>query len=347
MSALTHVQKKQRLDVAFSDTGKQLYKPIKRTSDLASPIMQLSGHQKEVLTCLFSPDGRHLASGSGDKTILLWNNTDNVENYGILKGHQGAVLQVQWARDSTLLYSCSTDTTVGVFDLESGEMIKKCKGHKAIINSISVSKRGPELISSVGDDGAMKVWDIRLKNRRFHLNLAVFQFEEKYPLTACAFSFDGSMVFAGGIENEIKAWDLRKGNVGYLLSSHNDTITGLCLSPNGDLLLSNAMDNTVKIWDIKPFALKSTRLLSTFEGAPHGFEKNLIRPCWSPDADYIACGSGDRSVVVWERRSGKMVYKLPGHKGCVNQVDWYGNVLASCSNDKTLFLGELNLEEVQ
>lgn len=178
MSALTHVQKKQRLDVAVSDTGKQLYKPIKRTSDLAAPIMQLSGHQKEVLTCQFSPDGRNLASGSGDKTILLWNASDNVENYGILKGHQGAVLQVQWARDSTLLYSCSTDMTVGVFDLETGGMIKKCKGHKAIVNSISVSKRGPELISSVGDDGAIKIWDIRQKNRKRNLTQHYFSLKK-------------------------------------------------------------------------------------------------------------------------------------------------------------------------
>lgn len=72
------------------------------------------------------------------------------------------------------------------------------------------------------------------------------------------------------------------------------------------------MDNTVKIWDIKPFSIDGKRELSTFDGAPHGFEKNLIRPCWSPDGDFIACGSGDRSVVVWSIAKHRIVYKLPG-----------------------------------
>ena len=101
------------------------------------------------------------------------------------------------------------------------------------------------------------------------------------------------------------------------------------------------------MWDIRPFSINETRLETILEGAPHGYEKNLIKPCWSPDQDFIACGSGDRTVVVWERESKRVVYKLPGHKGCVNQVDWAGAVLASGSNDSTVFLGELNIDDVK
>ena len=117
------------------------------------------------------------------------------------------------------------------------------------------------------------------------------------------------------------------------------------------------MDNTGKrecwrlikvcIWDIRPFSIGNSRLEKVFEGAPHGFEKNLLRPCWSPDGYFIACGSGDRSVVIWDISSGKMVYKLPGHKCCVNDVDWSGAMIASASNDHTLFVGELDLAELE
>ncbi len=131
------------------------------------------------------------------------------------------------------------------------------------------------------------------------------------------------------------------------MDGHLDTVTGLKLSPDGNGLLSYSMDNTVRIWDTKPFAVSGTRLLKTLDGAPHGFEKNLIKPCWSPDSDFVATGCGDRSVMVWNVASGRIAYKLPGHKGCVNQVDWFGNILASGSNDKTIFVGELNINEVK
>jgi Prp8 binding protein len=106
------------------------------------------------------------------------------------------------------------------------------------------------------------------------------------------------------------------------------------------------MDNTVCVWDVKPLAFSPNRHEKVFHGAPHGYEKNLLRPCWSPEGNYIACGSGDRSVVVWEFATGNIVYKLPGHKGCVNDVDWAESMILSASNDKTLFVGELNLSEL-
>ncbi|CAG8815852.1 6621_t:CDS:2, partial [Dentiscutata erythropus] len=57
--------------------------------------------------------------------------------------------------------------------------------------------------------------------------------------------------------------------------------------------------------------------------APHGFEKNLIKPAWSSDGSQIAAGSSDRTVVIWDVSSRRILYKLPGHKGSVNEVDFH------------------------
>jgi Prp8 binding protein len=65
--------------------------------------------------------------------------------------------------------------------------------------------------------------------------------------------------------------------------------------------------------------------VKTYDGAPVGLEKNLIRASWDPKGEKIAAGSGDRSVVVWEAKTGKLLYKLPGHKGTVNDVRFSPN----------------------
>jgi WD40 repeat protein len=97
------------------------------------------------------------------------------------------------------IFSCSSDSSVAVFDIASGQRVKKYRGHQSIVNSLSTSRRGQEMICSVSDDGFTKIWDTRTKD-------AVKSFDGKYPLLATAFSRDGGLVFSAGIANDISVW---------------------------------------------------------------------------------------------------------------------------------------------
>lgn len=233
------------------------------------------------------------------------------------------------------IFSCSADRTLGIWDVEAGERVRRWKGHNLVVNSCQVARRGPEMVVSGSDDGLIKLWDSRSKD-------AVTTLEDKYQVTSVVFSDAGDAIFSGGLDNEVKMWDLRKKDVAYTLPGHLDTIAGLALSPDGSTLVSNGMDNAVRVWDVKPFA-PADRCKTVLEGAPHGFEKNLITPCWSTDGSRVACGSADRTVVIWDVKTGNILYKLPGHKGSVNDVDWHPKepIIMSASTDKTLLLGEV------
>lgn len=202
--------------------------------------------------------------------------------------------------------------TMASWDLESGTRIRRHLGHDEVINCLDISRRGEELLVSGSDDGHIGVWDPRQKE-------AIDFLASPYPVTAVALAEAGNEIYSGGIDNDIKAWDIRKKAVAYSMPGHTDTICSLSVAPDSQSLLSNAHDGTVRTWDIRPFA-PINRHLRTYDGAPTGLERNLIRASWSPNGERIVAGSGDRSVVVWEVRSGKLMYKLPGHKGTVNDV---------------------------
>eukprot|EP00833_Pecoramyces_ruminatium_P008069 jgi/Orpsp1_1/1182101/evm.model.c7180000079905.2 len=72
---------------------------VQRTSGLFAPIIQLSGQEGELNTCKFSTSGDYIASGSFDRTIFLWNTYGECKNYNVLKGHSGAILEVDWSQD--------------------------------------------------------------------------------------------------------------------------------------------------------------------------------------------------------------------------------------------------------
>ncbi|KAI5843998.1 WD40-repeat-containing domain protein [Morchella snyderi] len=314
-----------------------LIQAVPRTSALQAPIMELTGHSKEVFAVRFDPTGQNIASGSADRSILIWKTYGDCPNYLSLTGHKGPVLDIQWSRDSAIIFSASTDAMLASWDVENGQRIRRYVGHEDIVNALDVTRRGPELIVSASDDGTIGIWDPRQKE-------CIDYLDTKFPVTSVAISEAGNELFSGGIDNDIKAWDLRKRAVAYTLRGHTDTVTSLSVSPDGQALLSNSMDSTVRTWDIRAFA-PANRLINIFEGAPSGIEKNLIRASWSPKGDKVGAGSGDGSVAVWEAESRKLLYKLPGHRGTVNDMRFSPiegePIIVSASSDKNLLLGEL------
>ena len=202
--------------------------------------------------------------------------------------------------------------TIASWDLETGLRIRRHIGHEEVINCLDISRRGQEMLVSGSDDGSIGIWDPRQK-------AAADYIQTEFPITAVALAEAGNEIYSGGIENTIHVWDIRKKAVAYSMGGHTDTITSLVASPDSQFLLSNSFDGTARTWDIKPFAPKD-RHLRTYDGAPAGMERNLIRASWDPRGEKIITGSGDRTVVVWDVRSGKILYKLPGHKGTVNDA---------------------------
>ncbi|RDA84734.1 hypothetical protein CP532_5239 [Ophiocordyceps camponoti-leonardi (nom. inval.)] len=307
-----------------------------RTSSLLAPVMELSGHSGEIFSAKFDPTGDLIASGSMDRSIMLWRTYGACENYGLLKGHKGAVLDLQWSRDSGTLYSASADTHVASWDVELGTRIRRYVGHEEVVNAVDISRRGAEVLVSGSDDSTIGIWDPRTKKAAEHI-------QTNFPITAIAISEDGTQVFSGGIDNDIRVWDLRKKSLKYSLLGHTDTIMSVRLSRDDESLASYAMDSTVRTWDARSFA-PTERRIRTFDGADKGFEQNLLGVSWNPDGKRIAAGSADGTVLVWSTDTGKLLYKLPGHKGAVNCVDFSPTeepILLSASSDRTILLGEL------
>jgi Prp8 binding protein len=161
----------------------------------------------------------------------------------------------------------------------------------------------------------VQIWDTRTKD-------AITYIQTDFPITAVCLAEAGNELFTGGIDNDIKVWDLRKQAVTYTLLGHTDTVTSLQISPDNQTLLSNAHDSTVRTWDVRPFA-PADRRIQTYDGAPTGQERNLLKASWDSTGAKIAAGSGDQSVAIWETKTGKLLNKLPGHRGTVNDVRFH------------------------
>lgn len=86
-------------------------------------IQPLKGHDDQVRSVAFSPDGARIVSGSYDETIRIWDVETGKQLMQPLRGHSGNVWSVAFSPDGTKIVSSSRDYTIRVWDAQTGEQL--------------------------------------------------------------------------------------------------------------------------------------------------------------------------------------------------------------------------------
>jgi WD40 repeat protein len=111
-------------------------------------FLRLAGHDGGVASIAFSPDDRHIVSGSDDKTVRVWDAQTGHSLMDPLKGHDDWVTSVAFSADGRHIVSGSYDETVRVWDAQMGQsVVDPLKGHDHWIASVAFSPDGRHIIS--------------------------------------------------------------------------------------------------------------------------------------------------------------------------------------------------------
>src|SRR5258706_15638863 len=87
-------------------------------------------HTHSVLSVAYSPDGRHIISGSHDYTIRTWDAKTGAPVGDPLKGHTRSVMSVAYSPDGRHIISGSHDNTIRTWDADAGAAVGEAfEGH--------------------------------------------------------------------------------------------------------------------------------------------------------------------------------------------------------------------------
>jgi len=326
--------------------GKQSGSIIILNATTGIQVAILSGHTEYVNSLVFSSDGASLVSGSGDKTIKLW----DVQTGGVVKTFQGHTRYVyaSISADNTTIASGSIDKTIRLWDIQTGECHHTVE-QKSFVDYVHFFPLDPKHFMSVSA-GKIQKWDtsgqkftsvyegsriafspdgiqfvvcneaiVEVHSSDSGGTLAKFNMGDKY-VDCCCTSPDNRVV-AVGAGHTIYVWDIT-GSEPYLFdtfSGHTGDILSLVFSSPSSLI-SASIDCSVKFWQIGTSSTDPVPADPVCTPSTSALIKSI-----NLQAEYgIAISShSDGTVRIWDIQTGlnKESFQTPA-KGCY-QMDTY------------------------
>lgn len=321
-------------------------RPTRPTRLNYKPKLILRGHKRGVAAVRFSPDGKWIASASADCTLKIWDAYSGKLQH-TLEGHLGGLSTLAWSPDSTLIASGSDDKSIRLWDAVSGKAHPiPFLGHHNYIYSIAFSPKGNMIVSGSYDE-AVFLWDVRaarvMKSLPAHSD----------PVSGVDFVRDGTLIVSCAEDGLIRVWDTATGQcLRTLVHEDRAPVMAGRFAPNGKFVLAWTADNSIRLWDyVEGRAVKTYQghinqkysicgTFGTYGKDAHSKQEKGGDPSAKEEWAFIASGSEDGSVVLWDVGSKDILQQLHGHTGPVLGVDAHPTErrLVSCGLDKTIWI---------
>jgi WD40 repeat protein len=250
------------------------------------------GHVNVIGTLACSPDGKYLASGSGDNKIKIWSVETGTELRSI-NAHTKTVASISISPDGRFIASGGNDDDVKIWSVVSGELYRSLKGHTNSIESVAFSPDG-KTVASGSSDKTIKIWDVatgsELRTLVGHTRAVV----------DVLYTNDGTNLVSAGGFSTIRIWDIASGSEIRTLTGQFHDVSSLKLSRDGTTLAAGTDDGSICIWNIASGELKAT--LKEHSDAVLAVE-------FSADGKLLTSGGVDSKLLVWDV-AGKNVVKI-------------------------------------
>ncbi len=242
-------------------------------------------------------------------------------------GHEGDVWGVAFSPDGKYLTTGSSDQTVRLWDVFTGEEINTFSPQAGEVGEVPFSPDGRYLLVG-GTDHTARLLDIISGD-----TVQVFS-GHGGSVDSVSFSPDGRFIItSGNADQTARLWDVATGQTLQVFSGHDDLVIRVAYSPDGRYVLTASVDGTARLWDV--LTGEEVQVFS------HPNVPGAI--AFSPDGKYIATGCEDNSARIWETETGHLIRELKGHQGFVAGVSFSpdGEYLLTGSGDRTARLWEL------
>ena len=288
-------------------------------------VMTLAGHNNAVRSVSYSSDGRHLASGSEDGTVRVWDTRTGEEAMFPMRSGDGQVLSVKFAHNSKWIASGTESGALCIWNVTPGHAgRRKLSGHSGAVRSVAFS-RDSSRIASASDDATLRLWDAETGEQ---LSVLVGHSD---CVNGVAFSPDGNILASVSGDETMRLWNSSTGEDARELLKSVGSLHGVSFSPNG-AVIAGVLDDGLVLWQLEIW--DSEKIATLMGGA------QIRSAQFSSDGGSLVAEHA-RGVRVWNLQSdpsNALWVELGGHSSNVHSVAFSpeGLYIALASDDGTI-----------
>ena len=288
------------------------------------------GHDKQFSGLACSPDGQLLAGSSGEQVVRLWK-IDSGQCFHVLQGHDGEVWDLDFTPDGDRLVTVSLDHSIKLWEVKTGHLLKTVQGHYSRLWTVAFTPDGKQLICG-GEERKLRLWDVDkqicLKTWQAHSN----------EITAIAFHPDHKIFASASSDLCVKFWDLASGECLHILQGPENWVCSIDFSSNGKWVVGSGRCSSIWIWEVE-----TGKCLRQLANSRPLF---VLPSAFSSDSRFLATGSDDYSIRLWDTQNWQPVSTLVGHHNFTSTLCFspIGRLLASSGYDCIVKIWDIEQE---
>ncbi|CAL8337262.1 unnamed protein product [Lota lota] len=277
------------------------------------------GHTTQVLCMAISSDGKYLATGDMNRSIIIWEPETCKQLYK-LKGHRGPVSALSFRTGSHDLYSGSHDRSVKVWNVDENAYVETLFGHQDAITGLDCLSR-ERCVTAGGRDNTVRVWKITEESQLvFHGHGGSIDciqlINEEHMITG---SDDGSVsVWSVNKKKPLSTVKMAHGSFGDAGLEQPHWVASVAALQNSDTVASGSNNSEIHVWACG----QGFRSLQPLFSVPvPGFINSLE---FSTSGKFLVAGVGQEHRLGrwWRQKEAKNgIYIIPLKRRSAQQED--------------------------